>query len=253
MVDLHCHILPGIDDGAKTTDISLEMLRLQKEQGVKKIAFTPHLKLDETTYEDFLKSREGSRKTLFSLPEYKEITDGLEIKTGAEVYFSLGILNYDLEPLCYEGTDYILIELPVKAKPYGLAEGLSNIINMGYTPVIAHVERYPYFADNPVLLYDLVMDGCIAHINAETVIKNNTASKMAMKYIKWGLVHFICSDCHSTKHRVPNLMNAYTVLKKEFGGQYVDWLVKNSENVFDNRYVDLNIVQKPKKFLGFWK
>ena len=114
MVDLHCHILPGIDDGAKTTDISLEMLRLQKEQDVKKIAFTPHLKLDETTYEDFLKSREGSRKTLFSLPEYKEITDGLEIKTGAEVYFSLGILNYDLEPLCYEGTDYILIELPVK-------------------------------------------------------------------------------------------------------------------------------------------
>ena len=91
MVDLQCHILPGIDDGAKTPEVSLEMLKMQKEQGVDKIMFTPHFKIDEMTYEDFLQKREESKKILFSYEEYPK-TD-ITVKIGCEVYFHLNYWN----------------------------------------------------------------------------------------------------------------------------------------------------------------
>lgn len=250
MLDLHCHILPGIDDGAKDIEIAIGLLRLEKEQGVTDIAFTPHFKIDQMTLEEFLVAREQSRQLLFETKEIEHL--GLSVKMSSEVYFSLNLLNIDLEPLCYEGTDYILIELPVKSKPYGMEDAFLEIINRGFTPIIAHVERYPYFMDNPELLYDLVSKGCLAHINADTVIKKGKSSKIALKYIKWQLIHFISSDCHSLEHRPPNLKKAYDLLEKQFGESYVSWLVKNSKNIFNGKYVDLPILKKPKKVLGFW-
>ena len=251
MTDLHCHILPGIDDGSKNLDMSLEMLKMQKEQGVDKIMFTPHFKIDETTYEEFIDKREKSKELLFSEEEYKKLD--IQVKTGAEVYFSLKLLDMaDLQPLCLEGTDYILIEFSTKMKPYGIKEALTNLINRGYIPIIAHIERYGYFMEDPTLLYDLVMDGCLAHINAETLIKNNVRRKTAMKYLKWDLVHFLCSDSHSNEHRTPNLKEGYDIVQKEFGDDYVQWLTDNSEKVFNGKYIDLSVVKKPKKFLNFW-
>lgn len=250
MFDLHCHILPGIDDGAKNLEISLELLKMEQEQGITNIAFTPHFKIDQMTLEEFLVCREQSKQLLYENSEFKTLN--LNVKSAAEVYFSLELLDIDLEPLCYEGTDYILIELPVTSKPYGLESLFTDIINQGFTPVIAHVERYPYFAENPVLLYDLVMQGCLAHINADTIIKKGSISKIAMKYLKWELIHFICSDCHSVEHRPPNIKKAYDILKTQVGDNYIDWLINNSKNIFNGKFVNIPVIKKPKKVLGFW-
>lgn len=250
MVDLHCHILPGIDDGAKTVDISVALLDLEKTQGVNSVVLTPHFKIDKMSYEDFLTARGNSFVQLKDAVGYNG--SDFNIKLGAEVFFSVSLLSLDLEPLCYQDTDYILIELPVTAKPYGLLQVLNDIINRGYIPIIAHVERYPYFAEDPTLLYELVMMGCLTHINAETIIKKNNLHKIVMKYFKWQLIHFICSDCHSVKNRPPNLKEAYKILEDSVGKQYTDWLIKNSMDVFNGREVDLSVVKKPKKVLGVW-
>ncbi len=251
MTDLHCHILPGIDDGAKSIDIALEMIKMQEEQGVNKVMLTPHFKIDEMTYQDFIQKRKESQQLLFSREEYKQ--SSITFKTGSEVYFSLKLLELDdLQSLCLEGTDYMLIEFSTKMKPYGIKEALMDLINLGYTPILAHVERYGYFAENPTLLYDLVMGGCLAHINAETLLNNGVRKKTAMKYLKWDLVHFLCSDSHSCEHRIPNIKEGYDVLRKEFGEEYVQWLISNSEKVFDGKEIDLSVVKKPKKFLNFW-
>ncbi|MEE1056440.1 MAG: CpsB/CapC family capsule biosynthesis tyrosine phosphatase [Acutalibacteraceae bacterium] len=250
MVDLHCHILPGIDDGAKTKDVSITLLDLEKNQGVDSLVFTPHFKIDKISPEDFLQARNKSFDELKSVIDYNRFQ--LNIKLGAEVLFSVSLLNIDLKPFCYQDTDYILVELPVKTKPYGLFEVFNAIINDGYIPIIAHIERYPYFAEDPILLYELVMMGCLTHINAETVIQKNNLHKIVMKYFKWQLVHFVCSDCHSINRRPPNLKEAYQILQNSVGKQYTDWLIKNSENVFYGNDVDLSVVKKPKNFLGMW-
>lgn len=251
MVDLHCHILPGIDDGAKTLQDSISLLKSESEQGVKAVALTPHFNIEKISIKDFCNSRNKSLELLESSDEFKSI--GIKIKTGAEVYYSPMLYDTDLKPLCIEDTDYILIELPVSSKPYELHKVMQSIINRGYVPVIAHIERYQYFTENPVLLYNLVHDGCLAQVNAGAIIGSGNSSKVAMRYLKWELAQIICTDCHSMEHRPPNIEKALEKVAKKLGEDYSDWVKKNSNDIFNDRSVDLPVIQKPKKILGFWK
>lgn len=251
MVDLHCHILPAIDDGAKTLQDSISLLKAESEQGVKAVALTPHFNIEETSIEDFCNSRSKSLKILKSSDEFKSI--GIKVKAGAEVYYSPMLYDADLKPLCIEDTDYILIELPVSSRPYELNKVMQSIINRGYIPVLAHVERYQYFTDNPVLLYNLVVDGCLAQINAGAIINSGNLSKIALRYLKWELVQIICTDCHSIEHRPPNIQKAFEKIDKKLGEGYSDWIKKNCNDIFNDRSVDLPVIHKPRKILGFWK
>lgn len=250
MIDLHCHILPGIDDGAKTLDDSLALIAAEQRQNVDSIVFTPHFNIERVSIEDFCKARNHSMNLLTSSQEF--IDFGMSVKTGAEVYFSMRLMSVDIEPLCFDGTDYILIELPVNERPYGLTNTLTDIINRGYTPILAHVERYPYFTSDPTMLYDLVMKGCLAQVNASTILRNSKFSSLALKYIKWEMVHIVCSDCHSIKNRPPNTKKAFSYIEKKLGSQYTNWLIKNSKDIFNGKYVDIPVIKKPKKILGIW-
>lgn len=250
MIDLHCHILPGIDDGAKTLDDSLALIAAEQKQNVTSIVFTPHFNIEKTSVEDFCRARNRSMNILTSSQRFTEF--GMSVKTGAEVYFSMRLMSIDLDTLCFDGTEYILIELPVTERPYGLTHTLTDIINRGYTPVLAHVERYPYFTSNPVMLYDLIMKGCLAQVNSSSISEKSNISLLALKYIKWELVHIVCSDCHSINHRPPNMKRAFSIIEKKLGSQYKNWLIKNSKDIFCGKYIDIPVIKKPKKFLGMW-
>ncbi|MDD6489433.1 MAG: hypothetical protein PUG48_06450 [Clostridia bacterium] len=250
MIDLHCHILPGIDDGAKTTDDSLNLIAAEKRQNVNSIVFTPHFNPEKVSVEQFCQARNNSMNRLTSSDDFAEYN--ISVKTGAEVYFSVKLKDIDIQPLCFDGTDYILIELPVNARPCGLTHTLRDIINKGYAPILAHVERYQYFTSDPTMLYDLVMEGCLAQVNAEAILGNGSSSSMALKYIKWEMAHIVCSDCHSIKHRPPNIKKAFSYIEKKLGKHYTDWLIKNSKDIFNGRYVDMPVIEKPKKILGMW-
>ena len=250
MIDLHCHILPGIDDGAKNIEESLTLLKEEKRQHISSIMFTPHFNFERTSLDKFVQARQHSFDALSSSPEFQEL--GINAKLGAEVFFSVKLNEYELDPLCFEGTKYILIEFPLTTRPYGLTHTLTDILNRGYIPILAHVERYPYFEDNPVELYNLVMKGCVAQVNAGAIIGKNEPSAMAIKYLKWEIAQLISSDAHSMKKRPPRFAEAVSVIRKKLGDDYADWINKNSNDVFNGRYVDVPVVRKPKKILGRW-
>ncbi len=251
MIDLHCHILPGIDDGAKNVEDSLTLLREEKRQHISSIVFTPHFNFERISLDEFVQARKRSFELLSSSPEFQQLE--ISAKLGAEVYFSVKLNEYDLDPLCFEGTKYILIELSTGTRPYGLTHTMTDLLNRGYIPILAHVERYPYFADNPVELYNLVMKGCVAQVNAGAIIgKNEPSGGMAMKYLKWEIAQLISSDAHSMQKRPPRFAEAVSVIRKKLGDDYAEWVNKNSGDVFKGRYVDVPVLKKPKKILGKW-
>lgn len=247
MLDLHCHILPGIDDGAKNTEVSLALLTEEQKQGVKAITFTPHFHPNRISLEEFLRARKHSYEKLMAAPGVQDM--GIKFKCGAEVFFSTKLNELDIEPLCFTDSNYVLIELPTDERPYGLTHTLIDIINRGYQPILAHVERYPYFTSDPTKLYDLIEKGCIAQVNGGAVLEGN---KICLKYIKWGMAQLVCSDCHNMKSRTPNLREAYQRIRKKFGEDYVEWFDKNARDVFAGRYVDQPMPERPKKILGMW-
>ena len=248
--DLHCHILPGIDDGAKNTEVSIGLLREELNQGVTKFVFTPHFDSDRITVAEFDKKRAQSLERLRAEKEFRDMD--LEFKLGSEVYYTIGLGEMNLEKLCFEGTDYVLIELPTQARPHGLKRTFGNIVSSGYRPIIAHVERYSYMLSNPTELYELIEMGCLAHVNAEALIKKTKATGMVNYLIRHGLVHFMTSDCHSLRRRPPNLKKGFEVLGSTLGEKYANSFIENADMIYSGGSLDLDYVKKPVKLMGLW-
>ena len=95
----------------------------------------------------------------------------------------------------------------------------------------------------------LIEKGCVVQINSRAITDGN---KIALKYIKWGMAHLICSDTHNMDERSPNMKDGMKVIERKFGEDYVSWFNKNAVNVFKGNYVDLTVPKKPKKILGIW-
>ena len=141
MTDLHCHILPGIDDGAKDTAVSLELLRREYEDGVRNIAFTSHFNSERTTVEAFTAKRQAAFEQLTAALEGQPMQ--FDFKLGAEVFFSPGLCELDTRALCMGDTAYLLLEFPTTHKPHFIRQTLYQLQQQGIVPLIAHIERYP--------------------------------------------------------------------------------------------------------------
>ena len=147
MTDLHTHILPGMDDGAKTPEESLQMLRMERDQGVDTVVLTPHFYRDRERPEQFLARRRASaealRDALMALPE-EEIRTMPRLILGAEVAWVPNLPDMpELSRMCMGRSKYLLLELPFSAWSDPLFRQLRELMDRtGVTPVIAHVERY---------------------------------------------------------------------------------------------------------------
>ena len=247
MTDLHCHILPGIDDGAQDVEASVALLKMEMEQGVDKVVFTPHFNCDEMPLEEFLRRRQKAYdKLMAALPS--RIKNNMEFKLGAEVYFSPTLSSIDLAPLCISGTSYILIELPFvnAVKPTFLSDVLYDISSQGITPIIAHVERYPYILSDPTQIYHWVTAGYVIQVNAKTICQGD---RMVKNLVEWGLVQIIASDAHSPKKRPVLLKEAYGHLRPDMA----KYIKQSCVDVFDNYEIDVLEPHRPKKVMGRWK
>ncbi len=246
LVDLHCHLLPGVDDGAKNIEVTLELVRQQLAGGVTGAMLTPHFYYERDRLEAFAERRRAA----FNIMCESLSQNGIDFKCklGAEVYFSPAIPSLDLDILCFEGTNYILIELPTNYHPGGIDEVLYDIQCRGYTPIIAHVERYAYVAKDPTLLYEWVNGGALAHINASPLIRGGKTAHLVKKYIEWGLVHFVCSDAHSPDHRPANIPAGYRALGKDASQP----LIKTAAEIFEGYDPYIPEPRCPKNFFGKW-
>ena len=252
MIDMHCHILPGIDDGARTPEDSMKLLLAEKEQGIDRIVFTPHYNPERVSLDAFLSFRAESFERLKNTEGFSRLS--IETKLGAEVFFSIRLMDMDISKLCFEDTAYMLLELPTNVRPYGLKHTLQSIMDRGITPILAHVERYDFFTHDPASLYDLVMLGCAAQVNAGAVTNGATVNGVcALQYINWELAQIICSDAHSVDTRPPNTRTAYEFVKKKLGVHYLEWLQKNSLSIFNDKLLEIPEANKPKKLLGRWR
>ena len=250
MTDLHCHILPQIDDGAKDIQTSLKLLEMEKKDGINNVALTSHFYCEYTVLEKFLSDRNLAFEKLKG--NLGELKDCFSFKLGCEVFFSPRLFHMEIQKLCLEDTKVLLLELPTTHCPQFFNEFLLDVQEKGIIPVIAHVERYLYVINNPDILFHWIEAGAFMQINANALFKNKNQTNRIVKFIKWGLVHVIASDAHSLEKRPPKMQQAFSILEKALGSKTVNLLQQNADMLFEGRELELCEIHRPKKFGRWW-
>ena len=232
ITDLHCHILPGIDDGASSVEEAEKLLLDQAAQGVRQITFTPHFYAEKNTVDSFLSQRGAA------LDKIKEICtqNGISYSIGAEVYMSMRLLDMDIDLLRLENTDYMLLEWRFDCYPLWGKEIIKKCMSLGIRPIFAHIERYDYFWNDTARLSEYIDKGALCQINAETLL-NKKLKKRAYHLIKRGYVHIVSSDCHNIDKRPPKLGEAYGDIVKKLGQSKAEKLLDNANKVFNGNNV----------------
>lgn len=197
--DVHSHFIPGIDDGARTVEDSLNLLRAMHEFGYRKVITTPHVMSDHfrNTREGILSGRDALRDALS-----KEDL-GIEVEAAAEYY-----LDFDLERKLKEeelltfGKKYLLFELSFMNPPDNLYHFIFEAQMKGYKPVLAHPERYPFWIRKFEEYGKLAEKGVLLQLNINSVTGyySPAVKVLAEKLIKAGLISFLGSDCHHAGH-----------------------------------------------------
>ncbi len=213
MLDFHSHILPEIDDGARDVETSLELIEEEKKQGVDTIILTPHFYPDRNNVSNFLKDRKNSYEKLIRHSTGKELP---EFILGAEVALTYDTPKIpDLEKLCIEGTDLILIELPYHTYNEWVLNSLFEISARGLCPVIAHFERFVTFDFFKALYEKILAMNFDIQINS-TFIFNKDEIKFLKNLLKKGVVPVLGSDVHNKDTRFIHLEEARNKIKKKF-------------------------------------
>lgn len=215
MIDLHSHILPGMDDGSKSVAESLQLWEMLRAQGVTLQAATSHFYPDREAPEDFLARRE---KSLSSLPE--EMTSGLLI--GAEVAYFPGIgSSRSILPLRMGETNLLLVEMPFTDWTDRMVEDVCTIpMQLGLTPVLAHVNRYPGSKQFPKYCQRLLEGDVLFQCNAEAFVAG-LKGRWPLQQLKKGRIHFLGSDAHNLTTRPPKLDLAAQRIEKKLGRDFL--------------------------------
>lgn len=231
IIDMHCHILPGVDDGARDVETSLAMLEASRAQGVQYMVATPHFYATRDRVDTFLDRRREAWETLKS----RMGADYPGIVLGAEVAFFRGISRAErLEALKIEGTDCILLEMPFRPWSEDDVDEVSEILEKrGYTIILAHIERYLAMRGNADYIGNLLELPVLAQINAESLLDWRQRGKL-IKMVRNGQVHLLGSDCHGIHHRPPNLGEGREILRKKTGTEYLDRIDRRSEELLFN-------------------
>ena len=221
VVDFHSHILPGIDDGSKSVEESLELLRMEKAQGIGCVVATPHFYPNYDSPGDFLARRNRSEK---QLREAMAKEDGLpKVIVGAEVYFFRGMSQSEQLPeLTIGESKCILIEMPPAPWSEEIYRELENIWEKwGITPIVAHIDRYirPFRTYGiPKRLSRLPV---LVQANADFFLEKATAG-MALRMLKKDQIQLLGSDCHNLTSRKPNLGAALEKVRQKLGDGMVE-------------------------------
>lgn len=210
MIDLHSHILHGVDDGPDTFETSVEMLRLAADSGIRALVATPHI-LDSYQNEDLILSR--YRK--LSRTAVEEKLD-IDLYLASEINFQFGIEDFlDSSIGTFRGMgQYFLVETTLTHYPKHFEETLYKIIERGRTPVFAHPERVGPIVGRKDLIGELVNMGFRMQVNAGSLLGSfgERVRTFAWELLEGGLVHFVASDAHSTRRRTFNLDRAWDAI-----------------------------------------
>jgi len=216
MIDLHSHILPGVDDGSSSPKETADMLKLLVEQGVTTLAATPHFYPHNDTPEAFLERRAKAAEKMPS------VEGAPELLLGAEVAYFSGIgCSEEIVSLKIGDTKLLLIEMPFTPWSGRMIDDICDIPQqLHLTPVLAHIDRYLGKQQLPMYLPQLT--GCGIHLqcNADSLLSWKTRRKI-LKLLRNGNIQFLGSDCHNLENRPPRLDEAIAVIDKHLGTDYI--------------------------------
>ena len=253
MVDIHSHILPRFDDGAKDTGVSLAMLEESLRQGVDTVVSTSHCyPKEQKSVDDFIEKRAERMAELDTAAK----EDGRripEIILGCELHLMSDVSEYDgLERLCIGSTRYILLEMPYTPWKEEVFDIIYKTEVCGFIPVIAHIDRFLY--QDKALLSSLFELDVLYQVNAETFIDKKQRKDADMLF-ETGKIHFIGSDMHNTEKRPPCLAQAREAVIKRYGEGHWHYLEENNRALIQGAQIDVNSYKNLKKksfFISFF-
>ncbi len=218
MIDFHCHALPGVDDGSKSLEESVEMLERSARQGITVMALTPHFYADSDTPERFLIRRASAMEQLRRArkPNHPRLL------AGAEVCYFPGIQrSAEISDLCLEGTPYLLLEMPFVPWTSRITDEVLKL-NRRYRikVVLAHIDRYLYI-QKPRVIRELFENDILFQAGADSFL-NWRQRRHMFQMLKEGKLAFLGSDCHNLTTRPPCLGQAMTMIAKKLGSQAVE-------------------------------
>ncbi|MCM3729093.1 tyrosine protein phosphatase [Neobacillus cucumis] len=253
MVDIHCHILPGIDDGAKNISDSIMMAKEAEKEGIHTIIATPHLNNQYDNRKDLILAKVNKLNTAL-----KDAGVNVTILPGQEPRIYGDIIGdfekNDIQTL--NNSQYLFVEFPSNHVPRYAEKLLFDIQVKGLTPIIVHPERNSEIIERPEILYRFVEKGSLTQVTASSLsgyfgkkIKN-----FSMQIIEANLTHFIASDAHNINSRSFKMMEAYDLIDKEYGTDYVYLFSENAEMLITGKSIIKEIpeqIKKKKKFIFF--
>ncbi|MBQ4536485.1 MAG: hypothetical protein II994_02565 [Lachnospiraceae bacterium] len=224
-IDIHSHILPGMDDGSRSMRQSLDMLRIAEEEGITTMFATPHnmpgkgCPKPEVVYENVEALKRAAKDAGISI----------EIMPGTEYFYREEVLEILEEEavITLGASDCVLVEFdPIAEKVY-IRNALREVMAAGYHPVIAHVERYAKLMADKAFVKELKQMGVLVQINAASVTGDNGrhAKWDVKRLLKAQLVDFVGTDAHSDGRRAPRMEKCANILYKKYGAEYADALL----------------------------
>ncbi|MGG0744658.1 CpsB/CapC family capsule biosynthesis tyrosine phosphatase [Priestia megaterium] len=255
MIDLHCHILSSIDDGALNDEISLKMAQQAVLEGIHTIVATPHHQ--DGRYINEKKDIVQYVQELNELIKKEKIP--LTVLPGQEIRLYGEILeDYQSEKILTlnDTGKYLFIEFPSSQVPHYAERLLFNIQSKGLIPIIVHPERNRRLLEEPDLLHKFITNGALAQVTAGSLTGRfgKNIKRFSHQLIQSNLVHFVSSDAHNLEDRSFYMREALEVIESEHGRDTVYTFLENAQFVIQGQmcYKELPEVIKKKKFLGIF-
>ncbi|PEF41072.1 tyrosine protein phosphatase [Bacillus sp. AFS094228] len=246
MIDIHCHILPGVDDGSADMMESLNMARKAVEAGITHLFATPHhlnekyVNVKSNIIDSTVRLNESLQQENIPL----NIHLGQEVRIHRDIFTSLEkeeILTLD------DNGKYLLLELPSGKVPTYTQEVIYELLLKGITPIIVHPERNKELIENHKLLFELVQEGALTQLTSGSIIGlfGKNVKSFSKKIIEHNLTHFIATDAHNIGSRGFTLQQAYENITKEYGVERIFNFKENAEQLIKGQSPN---VEKPLPF-----
>lgn len=239
MIDFHTHIIPTVDDGSKSVEETFGLLSEAKEAGFDKIILTPHYM--EPYYISAKSSNNSWLKALNVGLSAKKID--LKLYLANEVYITDDIIKLlkNEEISSINDTKYLLMELPLNAKPMNLYSVMFSLQKQGYIPILAHPERYSFVQSEPELVYQLIKKGVLIQSNFGSIVGQygKKSQIIITKLLENNMVHFLGSDVHIINSIYIEISEAFKKIKKVIGEEkFQEITCINPELVLNNKNIN---------------
>ncbi|MEB8068891.1 tyrosine-protein phosphatase [Mammaliicoccus fleurettii] len=254
MIDIHNHLLVGMDDGPQSLEETIDLLTQAKEQGITGIVVTPHHL--HPKYNNIFSDVDNAIKDLISSQQINDFN--IQFYPGQEIRITDKVLE-DIDQHQIQGINhskYLLIELPSNSMPHYTKNLLYEIQTKGFIPVIAHPERNKAIAQDINLLYELINNGALSQITASSLTGElgKNLQKLSIQMVEHNLIHFVASDAHHPKNRPFGLAELFITPKLKNMQPTIKGLLNNNEAMIQNKDVVKGrpIEFKKSKFFGLF-